>query len=159
MNKIVTILRESRLARFLIPGSIMVIIFGIAFFTISRKNQDYIKTEATVTKADLEQDSYTDADGNVVEATYVITVQYTVDGKSYESELGGLPKYKEGKKMTIYYDPEDPSQITQTKSLIIPLIIIAAGVAMLAGGIISAANAVKRYKRMKEQEEEWSNVN
>ena len=118
-----------------------------------------MQTESTVTKVELEQDSYTDGDGNVVEATYVVTVQYTVDGKTYESELNGLPKYKEGKTMTIYYDPEDPRNITQTKSLVIPLIIIAAGLAMLVGGILSAANAVKRYKRMKEQEEEWGNGN
>ena len=159
MNKIVTILRESRLARFLIPGGIIVIVFGLIFFTASKQNQNYVQTESTVTKVELEQDSYTDGDGNVVEATYVITVQYTVDGKTYESELNGLPKYKEGKTMTIYDDPEDPRNITQTKSLVIPLIIIAAGLAMLVGGILSAANAVKRYKRMKEQEEEWGNGN
>jgi hypothetical protein len=59
--------------------------------------------------------------------------------------------------MDIYYNPKDPNQITQTKSLILPSVIIFAGIASLVGGIISAVNAVKRHKKMKEQERKWSN--
>ena len=157
MNKIATILRESKTARFLIPAGLALIVFGIIFFTISKQNQDYIKTECTVTRVDLEAEASTDADGNTVPATYTVFVKYTVDEKEYEAELGGMSKYKEGDKMTIYYDPSDPSQITQTKSLVIPLIIIAAGIAALAGGIVSGIHTIKRYQKMKEQEKEWSN--
>ena len=59
--------------------------------------------------------------------------------------------------MTIYYNPADPNEITQTKSLIVPIIIIAVGIAALVGGILSAVNAVKKYGKMKEQEKEWTN--
>ena len=59
--------------------------------------------------------------------------------------------------MTIYYNPDDPSLITQTKSLIIPLIMAAAGIAAFVFGLISGANALKRYQKMKDQEREWTN--
>ena len=44
-----------------------------------------------------------------------------------------------------------------TVSLIMPIILIAAGAAAFAGGIVSAVNSVKKYRRMKEQEREWAN--
>ena len=157
MNNIITILRESRLARFLIPAGIILIICGIIFTNATVKNKDYIKTESTVTKVELEEEAHRDASGNPVEATYILTLQYTVGGKTYESELGGMSERKVGDKMTIYYNPDDPSQITQTKSLIIPLVMTVAGIAALVGGILSAVNTVKRYKRMKEQERGWAN--
>ena len=157
MNKIITIIRESRLARFLFPAGVMLTVFGVIIFVVNSKNQDYIKTEATVTRVELEQEAYTDANGNRNEATYLIGLKYSVNGRNYESELGGLSKMEEGEKMTIYYNPADPSQITQTTSLILPIALIAAGLAALAGSGISLANAVKKMKRMKEQEEEWAN--
>ena len=61
------------------------------------------------------------------------------------------------KKRLSYYNPKDPSQVTMTKSLILPIIIIVAGIASLVGGIISAVKAIKRYKDMKEQEKGWEN--
>lgn len=159
MNSLITVLRESRLARFLIPGGIILIICGIVFSNAVIQSRDYIKTEATVTKVELEEEAHRDASGNQVEATYIVTVKYTVDGREYVEDLGGLPEYKTGEKLTIYYDPNDPHMITMSKSMIIPLVITVLGVAALVGGIISAANAVKRYKRMKEQERGWANGN
>ncbi len=59
-------------------------------------------------------------------------LKYTVNGKEYNSDLDGVSKYNTGDKMTIYYNPEDPSQITQTKSVIIPMAMIAAGIVALS---------------------------
>ena len=157
MNNIATFFRESRTARFFIPAGIILIVFGIITFIISIKNQNYIETQATISKVELSQEAYTDSDGNYVEATYDISLKYTVGGKEYEEILGGLPKYNIGDKMKIYYNPSNPSQITQTKSLILPIAIIAGGLAALVGGIISAANAIKKQKTLKAQEEGWKN--
>ena len=157
MNKLATVFRESRVARFLIPAGIFLIVFGLIVFGINKQNQGYVKTEATVTSVTLEEEAHKDASGNQVDATYTVTVRYTVKGRDYEGELGGLQKYDVGQKMTIYYDPSDPSRITMTISLILPLALIAAGAVACVGGVVSAANAIKRYRRMKEQEEEWTN--
>ena len=157
MNKIIAFFRESSTARFFVPMGIVLIVFGIAMFIINTKNEDYIKTEAVISKSELVEPEHIDMDGNTVEATYKVYVKYTVDGKGYDEELGELSgEYKTGEKMTIYYNPDDPSQITQTKSKIIPVVIASLGCASLVGGIVSGVNAFKRNKKMKEQEKGWS---
>ena len=156
MNKIITIIRESALARFLIPAGIILIVFGVVFFGASKQNQHYKETEAQVISVVLEEAVSTDTNGNRTEATYLLSLKYTVDGKEYETDLSGMSKREVGDRIAIYYDPADPSRITQTKSLIIPLIIIAAGIAAVVGGIVSAVNTIRRYKNMKAQEREWT---
>lgn len=156
MNKIITIIRESALARFLIPAGVILIVFGVVFFGASKRNQHYEKTEAQVTSVVLEEAASTDANGNRTEATYLLGIQYTVDGKTYENDLSGMSKSEVGDRITIYYDPADPNMITQTKSLIIPLIIIAAGIGAVVGGIVSAVNVIRKYNKVKAQEREWA---
>ena len=157
MNKIITIIRESALARFLIPAGVILIVFGVFFFSASKANQHYKQIEAQVTSVVLEEAASTDANGHRTEATYLLGLKYTVDGKEYEAELSGMSKREAGDKITIYYDPADPNMITQTKSLIIPLVIIAAGIGACVGGIVSGVNVIRRYKNMKAQEREWTN--
>lgn len=157
MNKIMVFLRESSTARFFIPLGLVLIVFGVAMFIINTKNEDYIKTEAVVSKTELVEPEHTDIDGNTVEATYKIFVKYTVDGKEYNEELGDLPDaYRINEKMTIYYNPDDPSEITQTKSKIIPIVMIVLGCTSFVGGIVSGVNSIKNYKKMNEQEKGWS---
>ena len=156
MNKIITIIRESALARFLIPAGILLIVFGVVFFGASKQNQHYKQTEAQVASVELETAASTDATENHTEATYLLGLKYTVDGREYEADLSGMSKYEVGDRITIYYDPADPNMITQTKSLVIPLVIIAAGIAAVVAGIVSGVNAIRRYKNMKAQEREWT---
>ena len=157
MNKLATFFRESTTARFFIPLGIILIVFGVIMFMINKENQNYIKTDAVVSKTELAEEAHYDNNNDYVEATYTVYVKYIVDDKEYTQELGELSGYKEDQKVTIYYNPEDPSQITQTKSLILPIVIIATGLASLVGGIMSGLNAIKRYKKMKEQERGWNN--
>ena len=158
MNKMFTFMRESQTARFFIPAGLILIIFGIVVFVITLNNQNYIKIEATVVNVEETQETNVDNDGtNIITTIYNATVNYIVDGKEYTQTLDNVSKCKVGDKMDIYYNPKDPNQITQTKSLILPSVIIFAGIASLVGGIISAVNAVKRHKKMKEQERSWAN--
>ena len=157
MNKMFTFMRESQTARFFIPAGLILIIFGIVVFVITLYNQNYIKIEATVTNVEETQETNVDDDGTNTTTVYNATVNYTVGGKEYTQTLDNVSKCKIGDKMDIYYNPKDPNQITQSKSLILPIVIIVAGIASLVGGIISAVNAVKRHKKMKEQERSWAN--
>ena len=159
MNKIASFFRESHTARFLIPLGLILIIFGIVAFIINKSNSNYISVDAVVSKTELVEEEHTDSDGNHVDASYRVYVKYTVDDKDYETELGEFSNYKEGKKLTIYYNPEDPSKITQTKSLILPVVLIGVGIAAFIGGIISGINAIKKVKKMKAQEKEWEEKN
>ena len=157
MNKMFTFMRESQTARFFIPAGLILIIFGIVVFVITLNNQKFIKIEATVTNVEETQETNVDDDGTNTTTVYNATVNYTVDGKEYTQTLDNVSKCKVGDKMDIYYNPKDPNQITQTKSIILPIVIIVAGITSLTGGIISAINAVKRHKNMKEQERSWAN--
>ena len=157
MNKIFTFMRESQTARFFIPAGLILIIFGIVVFVISLNNQNYVKIEATVTNVEETQETNVDDGETNITTIYNATVNYIVDGKEYTQTLDNVSKCKVGDKMDIYYNPKDPNQITQTKSLILPIVIIVAGIASLTGGIISAVNAVKRHTKMKEQERSWAN--
>ena len=155
MSKLATIFRESRTARFLIPLGITVLIFGIFMFVVNSKNQNYIETQAVVTNVTLYEEAYYDANENYIEATYDVSLKYSVDGKEYEGQFTGISKYNVGDKIKIYYNPSNPIQITQTKSLILPAVIIFAGIGLLAAGIVNIVNVVKKQKQMKIQEEGW----
>ena len=158
MNKIAAFMRESSIARIFIPIGITLIIFGVLMLFINNSNKDYVRTIATVSKVELAQEAYTDPDGNEVDATYTVRVKYTVNNKEYTGVFGEFPEYKVGDKLTIYYNPKNPNQITQSKSMIIPIVLVIGGIASLIGGIASGVNAYKRYKKMKNQEEEWNNA-
>lgn len=157
MNKFANIMRESYIARFFIPAGLILIVAGIIFLISCIKNQNYIKVEAIVTNVDVRQEEVTDNDGTHMEEKYDVSFKYTVDGKEYNNKYDDISKYNIGDKMTIYYNPSNPEEITQTKSVIIPIIMIVAGIASTVGGTISAINAVKRNKKMKEQEKGWAN--
>lgn len=157
MNKVFNFMRESSTARFFIPLGIILIVFGIVMFSINKKNQNYIKIESIVSNVKLIEDEHIDVDGNRTDATYDVSVKYTVDGKEYVSSLYNVSKYNIGDKINIYYNPEDPSKITQTKSLLFPLAFIITGIASLVGGIISIINFVKKQRKMKIQEKSWEN--
>lgn len=157
MNKMFTFMRESQTARFFIPAGLILIIFGIVVFVITLNNQNYVKIKATVANVEETQETNVDDGETNITTIYNATVNYTVDGKEYTQTLDNVSKCKVGDKMDIYYNPKDPNQITQTKSIILPIVIIVAGITSLTGGIISAINAVKRHKNMKEQERSWAN--
>ena len=157
MNKMFTFMRESQTARFFIPAGLILIIFGIVVFVITLNNQNYVKIKATVANVEETQETNVDDGETNITTIYNATVNYIVDGKEYTQTLDNVSKCKVGDKMDIYYNPKDPNQITQTKSIILPIVIIVAGITSLTGGIISAINAVKRHKKMKDQERSWAN--
>ena len=157
MNSMATFFRESRTARFFIPAGIILIIFGIFMFIVNNNNKNYVEVESTVTSVNIDQEAYIDVDGNQVEATYTVNLKYNVDGKEYTGDLSGVSKYNIGDKIKIYYNPDDPTQITQTKSLILPIVIVVAGLSSLTFGIVSSIRAIKEHKELKSQEEGWKN--
>ena len=157
MNKLATFFRESGPARFFIPAGIILIIFGAIVFFTSGKTANYVEIESTVSRVEIFEDAHTDDQGERVEATYKSYVKFTVDNKEYEAELGVGPKRNEGDKIKVFYNSSNPSEITQNKGVLLPIIITCAGIISTIVGIISASKAINRYKKMKAQEEGWSN--
>ena len=157
MNKIATFFRESMVARFLIPAGIFMIIFSIIMFVVMHNNKNYIETSAIVSRIELSQKAYTEQDGEHHDATYNVYVKYTVDEKEYEEYFGEFSNYKTGDKLTISYNPDDPTKISQPVSIIWPIAILLGGIAALVGGIVSAYKTIKKHQAMKLQEEGWKN--
>ena len=157
MNKFAIFLRESVLARFLIPVGLFLIIFGVVVLVINIKNQNYKEIEATISNVILSEDEYIDADGNHIDATYDIEVKYNINGNEYEAKLNGMSKYNIGEKIKIFYNPSNPNEITQTKSLILPIAIVVGGLIAFIGGIINGMKTYKKLKKMKEQEKGGAN--
>ena len=99
MNGIATFLRESKVARFLIPMGIVLIVFSIFMFISDDHNKNYIEAEATVSKVELFREESFDAEGNREPAEYTIFVKYTVNGNDYDTELGVMFEKKIGDKI------------------------------------------------------------
>lgn len=154
MNRFAKFMRDYALARFLLPMGVIAIIFGCTAIGPVATRLNYPTTQATVTRVELYEEAY-DAGDTHNEATYTITVRYAVDGTEYEEEYGIFPEMKEGEKVTINYNPNDPRDIGQPNSMLLPYGIIAAGVAALAGGIFDVIRVNKKNRALKKQEEEW----
>ncbi len=155
MNKLAAFYRDYGVAGFLIPAGIFVLAFGIFAFGAVNRIKNFPKTEATVTKTELYEQAYTDRDGTHHDETYTVTVEYTVDGKEYETEYGVFSEYKVGDKVEIAYNPKDPTDIAQPNGILLPIILTAAGAAAFVAGVVSVINTHNKRKALKEQEEEW----
>ena len=70
--------------------------------------------------------------------TYTVMVEYTVNGRVYYSDIGGLRSgYYEGKEIDILYDPNAPEKVT-TQGLTGNIIAIAVGVLFMVSSILVA---------------------
>lgn len=147
MNKIARLFRDTGPLRFLLPVGIVLIIFGI--FMLKLTPQKYEQTTGTITAVTETLDTTDD----VTRTVYDVEFDYTVDGKVYHSSFSGLSdRPAEGDRITVYYDPADPSRISNTKSTgLIGIILIIIGVICIAGGIFSAVKLFGKSRRLDEQ--------
>ena len=102
---------------FLVIFGIIAVVCGIIMMN-SGKN--YIETTAIITKIDVTHDTINE------EWDYTVWVEYTVDGVTYNEELGYHENgYEEGKEIAIKYNPDNPEKIMQaSNSFAIYLIVI-----------------------------------
>lgn len=75
--------------------------YGIYFLSINTSN--WPQTEAVVTSSER---STSDDSGNY---TYNTSYEFEVDGVMYEASVNDYTEYAKGDKITVYYDPNDPS--------------------------------------------------
>ncbi len=87
----------------------MIAVVALAFGIYSTfiQSAGYEKTTATILSIKVDPDSTSEDD------SYIVTANYTVDGKEYTNVLNTYsPSYKVGKTVEVRYDPADPNKVT-----------------------------------------------
>ena len=158
LSRIAKFQRDYALARILIPAGLFLIVFGCFFLNTATTRKGYPRTDAIVTRSELYEEEHYEGD-TLQEATFRIFVKYTVDGREYEGEYGIRPELKPGTAVRIDYNPDNPKDISQPVGLWLPAGQILGGAAALIAGILSMVNTLKKNRKLKEQEEEWSHGN
>ncbi len=106
------------------------------------RSQGFVKTTGTIVS--LREETSDDS------SVYFPTVEYSVDGKTYTSELDtGSGSYQIGKTITVLYDPNDPSVVHDGGGVGIYLMVV--GAAILAVVIWSTVQKQRGLKQLEEQ--------
>lgn len=113
--------------------------------------ENAIKTEAIIT--DIKSSSFKDSEGNTQKSMDVY-VKFEVDGVQYSGELNTYSiTMKEGQKVTIYYNPDDPNDfrgVTPTGLTISKISNIVFEVVMFVIVIVLVVVLLKKRKSMNE---------
>jgi len=104
-----------------------VVLFTVLGIQDIKAQKTYTETTGVITSITEEQGA--DAD----KTDYHVWVSYTVDGESYQSELGSYSSsMKKGDEVAIRYNPENPNDIVQAGVLGVILMFGMAGIALIA---------------------------
>ena len=57
------------------------------------------------------------------------------------------------------YDPKNPENIAQPIGIIFPIAMLSGGIVALVGAAATAVSAIKKRKKLENQEKEWTNGN
>lgn len=139
-NKVARIMRNTGPARFFIPIGIILIIFGVIL--LGFKTDEYIETTGKITAV---TECPKDADEN---QQYDVDFIYVIDGKEYKNTFANLEgSYNVGDNITVYYDPENPETVSNSRmGLIAPILIILGAVSIVFG----AYKTVTSFKKNRE---------
>ena len=147
-NKLGRFFRTTGVLRFFGPVGLILIIMGSVMLALPPNKYD--TAEGTVTHSE----AYTEYDtDNVLQEYYEVFFAYTVDGKNYTNSFQGYTEpVNKGEKITVYYDPDDPQTVSNSKNTgIISIVMIGLGAASLLFAILSTVRSVRKLKEMDEQ--------
>ena len=146
------------------------IFLGVGLWAINKgmQSENWDKGTATITSSEIEKTERRSKDPqgfNQTSTSYSVRVKYsyTVEGSNYEGNTIGfgtmshneksdaqeeLKSYPKGKKIDVYYDPENPSDSVLKKGVFWPMyIVIAVSVIMLIGSIWASFALTKYLKK------------
>ena len=146
------------------------IFLGVGLWAINKgmQSENWDKGTATITSSEIEKTERRSKDPqgfNQTSTSYSVRVKYsyTVEGSNYEGNTIGfgtmshneksdaqeeLKSYLKGKKIDVYYDPENPSDSVLKKGVFWPMyIVIAVSVIMLIGSIWASFALTKYLKK------------
>ncbi len=119
-------------------GILAVIVLIVGVYMTFFQSRGFVKTTASIT--DVRRDNIGES------SVYYPTVEYTVDGKTYTTELDtGSGSYRIGQTISVLYDPNNPSAAHDGGGFGLYLII--AGAVILAVIIFSAIKEKQSQQR------------
>ena len=119
--------------RIVIPVCLIVMcgLFVFVGFRERGKKQNYVKTDAVIQRIESNFDAADDS------TNHTVFVSYSVDGKSYENELGEYKAtFSEGQTVSIRYNPDNPNDITTDSMFSVILLWAGAGICLLAAVVL-----------------------
>ena len=144
-NKFARFMRNTGPARFFVPLGVILIAVGIFLMTLNMDT--YIETVGKVTEVyqtiNLEKST-----------VYDTTFTFTVDGKEYTGVFNELTEeYKVGDEIKVFYNPEDPTQTTNSKlGGIVAPVMIGLGALALVFGVFKTLKAFQKSKALDQVE-------
>ena len=115
-------------------GLILIICGGI-FIWLYQRYKSFTEIDAKIYKTEIVHDAYIDKNGNAIDATYDLYIRYTVDGKKYEAILRKKSGFNEGDRINIFYNPNNPLEISQDINIYIPIGLLILGIISIIIGI------------------------
>ena len=139
-NKFARFLRNTGPARFFVPLGLILIAVGIFLMTLNLGS--YLET---VGKVERVVETVNAENSKVYDVTY----RFTADGREYEVTDELTEEYKVGDEIKVFYNPEDPTQTTNSKlGVVIAPIMIGLGALALAFGVFQTVKAYKKSKAL-----------
>ena len=138
-NKFIQFMRNAGPAKFFIPFGIVLIVFGIVMSGF--KTGDYVETVGKVTS--VIEGTY---DEETHDRDYDVYFTYTANDKEYESYFVLSGDYKEGDEIKVFYNPENPEQISNSKADWLPYVLIGVGAVTTVFGVFKAVQTLRRIR-------------
>lgn len=123
------------------------LVAGIAVLIIHNTFMDNaVQTEAEITL--IESESY--RRNGKTHTDHDVWVEYEIDGEVYEEELGYYNSgMNEGDKIDVYYDPDNPSDVSSGSKILELIFILIGGVFAVLGVILIIVNILSGNRRKK----------
>lgn len=139
-NRFAKFMRNTGPARFFVPVGIILIVFGIIMMGFH--TDSYLETVGRVTS--VSEDINTEN-----KTVYDVEFTYTVGGKEYTGVFDDLTEEPAaGDEIKVFYNPEDPGQITNSKAGFLPVVLIGVGVLALVFGVLKTVKAVQKSREL-----------
>ncbi len=144
-NKVARFSRNTGPARLLVPIGLILIAAGILLMVF--KNDSFVETTGKITAVEA---AALDENQN---QQYDVSFSYVVDGREYSSTLSNMSgSFTKGAEIQVYYDPEDPAKVTNSKTpAFLGPVLIAAGAVALVFGIFKTVQAFRKSKKLDEE--------
>lgn len=135
----------------LLVGTIIIVAAISMMFSESAFGRKAIETTALVSKVDVQKKHN---DDNVMYTEVQTYLQYEVQGQQYEKVLTSETQdYEKGENIKIYYDPDNPKDISTTNKTdyLIHIFAVSVGLIFIGGAFLSAGRKTTNKNRYNQQ--------